>query len=531
MNARDLALIAFLLIVIGSVLAILFDPYTLFPFVVIAAALMGYSASKYVREHNALVEYLRQGLSGELSKAILNDARDSPAFNRAASQLSRLRRASNTVSKMFSSYMSLLTSVSSRAKELMQDTRRGISKINETFNELLKLSDEVQALVESSGKFEKMVGETLESVAKIQEEISNYSEAQKILREKGAELEDLVENFEDIYELAMEIEKTWKGLSEKLDEVISLSTVIRDIAERTNLLSLNASIEAARVGKEGHGFEVVAEAIKELSEETWKHAEEIEREINSTEEVFKDLSRRMDELISEIKSGKRYAASFKELLQQIMESSHKSLKIVEIIKRSFEEITEEQLEVKRGVEEIRKGIESMLSYVDDIREMFNTLAFEIEDKFREMEVELNRFVERKERVEEALSKFPVMIREGIDERKALEETYSMIRESCSAIYVGKDDGSLIVIPKIEVKEVDPRDRPWYKKGIKAERPEWTDPYVDYLSGDFVSTCVLRVSFSDGKKGVIAADVPLKKLLGKGAQNERRWAPYVDLGRF
>ncbi len=518
MNARDLSLISFLLLVIGAVLAILFDPYVLLPFAVVAAALMGYSASKYLREHEAIVEYLRQGLSGELSKKVLKDAKDSPAFDKASSQLSMLRRASSTVSKIFSSYMSLLTSVSSRAKELIQDTRRGISKINETFNELLKLSDEVQALVESSGKFERKIGETLDSMAKVQEEISGYSEAQRILKEKSSELEDLVENFEDIYELAMEMEETWKGLSKKLDEVISLSSVIRDIAERTNLLSLNASIEAARVGKEGHGFEVVAEAIKELSEETWKHAEKIESEISTTEQIFLSLSKKMEELISEIKSGKKYASSFRELLQQIMESSHESLRMIEIIKSSFDEITREQIEVRKGVEEIRKGIETMLSFVDDIRRMFNSLSFEIEDKFREMELELNRFVEKKERVEEALAKYPVMIREGVDEEVALQETHSMIKGICSAIYVGKEDGSLKVIPKIVVREVDPRDRPWYKKGIKADTPQWTEPYVDYLSGDFVSTCVLKVSFPDGKKGVIAADVPLKQLLEKGAQH-------------
>ncbi len=66
-----------------------------------------------------------------------------------------------------------------------------------------------------------------------------------------------------------------RQLRERIDEIDEMVTVIDDIAEKTNLLALNASIEAARAGEDGDGFAVVAEEVKALAEESQEHASEI----------------------------------------------------------------------------------------------------------------------------------------------------------------------------------------------------------------------------------------------------------------
>lgn len=75
----------------------------------------------------------------------------------------------------------------------------------------------------------------------------------------------------------MDVEKAMEELKAKAEEVSEITQVIFSISEQTNLLALNASIESARAGETGRGFSVVADQIRELSEQTKNSTEKIEK--------------------------------------------------------------------------------------------------------------------------------------------------------------------------------------------------------------------------------------------------------------
>lgn len=86
------------------------------------------------------------------------------------------------------------------------------------------------------------------------------------------------------------IEKSLKHSEETLAEIIQHLKVIEDIASKTDLLALNASIEAARVGKNGKGFTVVADEVSKLSEKTQKALSSISVTIERLERELKNVS-------------------------------------------------------------------------------------------------------------------------------------------------------------------------------------------------------------------------------------------------
>jgi methyl-accepting chemotaxis protein len=164
----------------------------------------------------------------------------------------------------------------------------------------------------------------------------------RIIRKSSAQVQTLAEQIQKAV-------KVIRKLSEDSDNITSVLDVIRGVAEQTNLLALNAAIEAARAGEQGRGFAVVADEVRTLAQRTQKSTEDIQRMITELQTGVSDIVEVMETGSSQAQETEKLAAEAESELNVILESMND----ISDVNSSVASATEEQTQV---VEEINRNI-------------------------------------------------------------------------------------------------------------------------------------------------------------------------------
>ena len=276
-----------------------------------------------------------------------------------------------------------------------------IQNFNDTINNVLKSSNHIvnsvdilRVKADKTHQGAQNQSGQASSIATAAEEMSqtitDIAKNASVAAESSAEAMDIANNGKQITDTTVEtinevnsstalLSDMVGKLNNRVIEIGDIVNVIKDIADQTNLLALNAAIEAARAGEQGRGFAVVADEVRKLAEKTIKATADISGRISAVQSDSDQTSRSMSESSKGVTKAAGHIRNLNNVLQTIVVSIQKVRDQVTNIAAGVEEQSAASGDVAKNSEatsEIAKDMEIMS---DDVMHEVNTLVRISED--------------------------------------------------------------------------------------------------------------------------------------------------------
>ena len=261
---------------------------------------------------------------------------------------------------------------------MVDSLRKLVSEINSEANSLVGnaaqialASDEVARSAEHQADSTSAMAAAIEELTVSSNHISDS--ARETARETNSAVQLSGEGAERVHLASKAIQKISdtvsdasariRALEERAKQVSSIANVIKDIAGQTNLLALNAAIEAARAGEQGRGFAVVADEVRKLAERTASATTEIEQMLNGIQCETVGAVEAMDAALPEVQEGVQLAASASESLRAIEEGARRTLERVGEVADATHEQSSTSTSIAQRVEQIANMVEETTSTI------------------------------------------------------------------------------------------------------------------------------------------------------------------------
>ncbi|MBD5646517.1 MAG: HAMP domain-containing protein [Desulfovibrio sp.] len=248
-------------------------------------------------------------------------------------------------------------------------------------------SESAQRLQEAATAMNEM-NATVQEVARNAGSASGASNDTKAKAEAGEHVvQQVVQSIGEVHEVSLQLKEDMAQLNERAQDINRIMGVISDIADQTNLLALNAAIEAARAGEAGRGFAVVADEVRKLAEKTMTSTLDVSNAIRAIQESTDKSMGAVDNAVQRISEATNLANQSGTALEEIVATVEATSDQVQAIAAASEEQSAASEEINRSIIEVndmsRLTAEAMAEATQAVSDLANQ-AHKLTDLIQEM---------------------------------------------------------------------------------------------------------------------------------------------------
>jgi len=283
----------------------------------------------------------------------------------SADQLNATTQEVAKASQGIAEAMGQVAQGASSQSDKVAEAGRVVEQLRSAITEIAAGAQEQSKNAEDMSRIVEQMVVSVERVARDALRMAHSSQEATNTAKNGNEVVDrTVEGMGRIHQAVLESATRLKELGRFSLQIGEITQVITDIADQTNLLALNAAIEAARAGEHGKGFAVVADEVRKLAERAGKSAKEIASLIRSIQEGIAQAVRAMEQGTAEAEAGSKQAAEAGKALMAI-------LTVVEQLTQDVQAIAATAQQVAASSREVAKSVSTVAAITEE-----NTAATE-----------------------------------------------------------------------------------------------------------------------------------------------------------
>jgi methyl-accepting chemotaxis protein len=257
-------------------------------------------------------------------------------------------------------------------RKMIEEIVRGAEQLSSSSNDLLHASEEVgmrsRQQSESASAMAAAVEEmtvSIDQVAENAREAHNITVQASDLSKSGTKIiESAASEMHKISEAVQSSSAIIQDLGQQSDQITSIVNTIKEIADQTNLLALNAAIEAARAGEQGRGFAVVADEVRKLAERTTLSTAEIGGMVSKIQNGTRSAVDSMQTGVQQASKGVDLASQAGASINEIRDGSTRVMDVVNSISDSIREQGTVSSEIAKNIEQIAQMSEESANAVE-----------------------------------------------------------------------------------------------------------------------------------------------------------------------
>lgn len=260
-------------------------------------------------------------------------------------------------------------------KSAADNVATGSGQLSSNSGEITRTMDEQSSRANQIAAAAEEMSQTVIDIAKNASNIASSATDTVVIARKGAEVVDKsVNESKAIADTVNSSSAVIQTLGEKSKQIGEIIGVINDIADQTNLLALNAAIEAARAGEQGRGFAVVADEVRKLAERTGKATSEIRGMISSIQTEVDSAVISMESTNKKVQAGLQYSLEAGEQLKKIVGSVDGLQSMVQQIASATEEMSSTSEMISGDIQGVASAANQISSGSNQISQSSSSLA-------------------------------------------------------------------------------------------------------------------------------------------------------------